>query len=62
VLGSSSSENPSEPARNKVYSVKLDSRTSIKNWKKRLEPSELARIREITDGVSQFYYSDDAWS
>jgi hypothetical protein len=62
VLGSSSSENPSEPARNKVYSVKLDSRTSIKNWKKRLEPSELARIREITDGVSQFYYSDDTWS
>jgi hypothetical protein len=62
ILNSSSSDNPSEPARNKVYSVKLDSRTSINNWKKRLDPSEADRIRRITDGVSQLYYPDDSWN
>src|SRR5512140_3757897 len=36
ILDSSSSENPTELARNKVHSVKLDSRANLYNWKRRL--------------------------
>jgi hypothetical protein len=62
VRSSSSSENPAELSKDKVHSVKLDSRTSVKNWKKRLLPQEIDRIRKVTDGVSQLYYPDEVWS
>ena len=61
ILTSSSSENPAEPSRKKIYSVKLDSRTNINNWKKRLSEEEIQRIRKITEGVSSLYYSDAEW-
>lgn len=61
VLKSSSSENPNEPGRNKPHSVRLDSRASMENWKKRLGADEIIRIRKITEGVSDLYYSEAAW-
>jgi hypothetical protein len=61
ILNSSSSENPVELSRQKVHAVKLDSRASIGNWKKRLTGEEIDRIREMTEGVSSFYYSDEEW-
>ncbi len=61
ILDSSSSGNPTELARNKVHSVKLDSRTSLYNWKRRLSPDEIARIRRLTDGVVHDYYPDVEW-
>jgi len=61
ILNSSSSENPVEPSRKNVYSVKLDSRTNINNWKKRLSEDEIKRIRSITEKVSSLYYSDAEW-
>jgi hypothetical protein len=61
ILSSSSSENPNEPGKNKPHSVKLDSRASMENWKKRLGVEEIARIRKITEGVSHLYYPEDAW-
>ncbi len=61
ILDSSSSQNPTELARNKVHSVKLDSRTSLYNWKRRLSPDEIARIRRLTDGVVHDYYPDVEW-
>ena len=36
VLGSSSSENPTELSQKEVHSVKLDSRANVGSWKKRL--------------------------
>jgi hypothetical protein len=39
----------------------LDSRASIDNWKKRLSPQEITRIREMTEGVSDLFYSDESW-
>ena len=44
ILKSSSSDNPAEPSRKSIYSVKLDSRTNIDNWKKRINPEEIDRI------------------
>lgn len=61
ILNSSSSENPAEPSRKKMYSVKLDSRANPDNWKRRLTTDEITRIRRMTESVSPSYYSDDEW-
>ncbi len=61
ILNSSSSENPSELSKKKVHAVKLDSRANMENWKKRLSADEIARIRSVTESVSQLYYSDVNW-
>jgi hypothetical protein len=61
ILNSSSSENPTELSKKKVHSVKLDSRANMNNWKKRLTPEEITRIRKLTEDVSHFFYSDTEW-
>jgi len=61
ILNSSSSENPAKLAKNKTHSVKLDSRANLDNWKKILAPEEIARVRKMTEGVSEFFYSDEEW-
>ena len=61
IQNASSSENPVEPSRRNIYSVKLDSRTNPDNWKKRLSTEETNRIRRITEEVSSLYYSDAEW-
>jgi hypothetical protein len=61
ILKSSSSENPAEGSRKRIYSVKLDSRANVDNWKKRLTEDEIRRIREMTHEVSSLYYPDVEW-
>ena len=61
IRNSSSSDNPVEPSRKNIYSVKLDSRSNIDNWKKRLELDEIKRIRNVTEEVSQLFYPDVEW-
>jgi hypothetical protein len=61
ILNSSNSENPMELSKKKTHSVKLDSRASMNNWKKRLSVDEIDRIRRMTEGVSELYYSDEEW-
>ena len=61
ILNSSSSENPRELSRKKVHAIKLDSRASVDNWKKRLTAEEIERIRKMTQEVSSLYYSDAEW-
>ena len=61
ILNSSSSENPTELSKKKVHSVKLDSRANMSNWKKRLTPEEITRIRKLTEDVSHLFYSDTEW-
>ena len=61
ILNSSSSENPTELSKKKVHSVKLDSRANMDNWKKRLTPEEITRIRNLTEDVSHLFYSDTEW-
>jgi hypothetical protein len=61
IQSSSSSENPAKLARNKTHSVKLDSRANLDNWKKLLSPEEVARIRKLTEGVSELFYPEDEW-
>jgi hypothetical protein len=61
ILNSSSFENPTELSKKKVHSVKLDSRANMSNWKKRLTPEEITRIRKLTEDVSHLFYADDEW-
>lgn len=61
IQNSSSSENPKKLAKNKTHSVKLDSRANLDNWKKYLSPEEITRIRKITEGVSELFYTDSEW-
>lgn len=61
IEDSSSSDNPVEPSRRRVHSVKLDSLANIKNWKKRLSEEDVRRIREMTEEASHLYYSDEEW-
>ena len=61
ILNSSRSGNPRELSRKKTHDVRMDSRASVRNWKKRLTDEEIARIREITGDVSLLYYSEAEW-
>lgn len=61
IQNSSSSENPAKLAKNKTHSVRLDSRANLDNWKKILTSEEIARVRKMTEGVSEFFYSDEEW-
>lgn len=62
IRSSSSSENPTELSRQKVHAVKLDSRANLENWKKRLGEDEIARIRDLTGDVVQWFYPDVKWN
>lgn len=61
ILESSKAGNPSELSRGRTHSVKLDSRTNIDNWRRRLSPGEIDRIRQLTDDVARLFYSELAW-
>lgn len=61
ILSASSSENPQEVSQKAVHAVRLDSRANLQNWKRRLEPAEINRVREITEDVASIYYPDLAW-
>ena len=61
ILNTSNSENPKELSRNKVHTVHLDSQANLSNWKHRLTPEEIQRVRELTAGVADEYYSDQDW-
>jgi hypothetical protein len=61
ILRSSSSENPMELSRRKIHDIRLDSRASVDNWKKRLTEEETRRVREMTGEVSHLFYSDAEW-
>ncbi len=61
ILESSSSENPKELARNRHHSIKMDSRASVKSWKKHLNTQELERIRSVTEDIARLYYPEETW-
>jgi hypothetical protein len=61
ILHSSSSENPTRLAKDQTFSVKLDSRAALNNWKKILSAEEISRVRKMTENVSPMFYSEDEW-
>jgi hypothetical protein len=61
ILNSSSADNPQEVSRKAVHSVRLDSQANLHNWKRRLEPEEIRRIRLLTEETAAVYYPEIAW-
>jgi hypothetical protein len=62
VTRSSSSENPNQSAVGRAYSVRLDSRANLGNWKHRLSIDEVTRILRVTGDVARLYYPDEDWN
>jgi hypothetical protein len=61
ILNSSSSENPKELSKKKVHAVRLDSRSNLDNWKRRLSREEIERVRRMTADLADEYYPDGDW-
>lgn len=61
ILQSSSSENPKELSKRAVHSVQLDSRANLQNWKRRLSPEEIERVRCLTQDLASRYYPELSW-
>jgi hypothetical protein len=61
VSRASSADNRGEISVASKYSVNLDSRANLANWRKRLTTDEIAYIREATADVTARYYSDEDW-
>lgn len=61
IVKSTSSSNPQEVSLESIYSTNLDSAANLENWKQRLTPEEITRIRELTQDVAKIYYGDRDW-
>ncbi len=61
ILESSSSENPKELSNGKAHGTRLDSRSNLKNWKRRLTTDEIDRIQELTGESAVRFYPEPDW-
>lgn len=62
ILSATGGDNPSEVSKKDIYSVNLDSRANLENWKKRLTPEEINQVRILTEDVAPYFYSDEDWA
>lgn len=62
IRQSSGADNPSEQNKDKIHSVRLNSRANIKNWQKRLTDEEIKRVRDLTLDVAEHVYTDEDWA
>ena len=61
ILTSSSSDNPKEGSKRSIYTVRLDSQANLHNWKRRLTPEEIRRVRQLTEEIACQYYPELSW-
>jgi hypothetical protein len=61
ILSSSSPQNPREGNKKALYTINLDSRANLANWQRRLDIKTIDRIRELTAGVSECFYTPQDW-
>jgi hypothetical protein len=59
IIKSSGSHNPVEQQKENEFL--RNSRENIYNWKKRLSPDEIMRIRRGTAEISRFFYDEQEW-
>jgi hypothetical protein len=62
ILRSSRAGNPAELRPGRMHSVKLDSRASLDNWRRRLSTAEVARVRAMTADMAGLYYPEVDWN
>lgn len=61
ILKSSSQDNPGERADRSIYATHLNSQANLNNWKRRLDPDEITRLRSLTKDTAAIYYSEESW-
>ncbi len=61
ILESSGADNPNEVSSQTAHSTRVDSRANIDHWKRRLQPDEIERVRQLTAEVADQYYSPESW-
>jgi len=61
VLQSSAAGNPKESSRSNIYAVRLDSRASLNNWKRRLSSDEIMRVQRLTGELARRLYPAETW-
>jgi hypothetical protein len=61
ILRSSSPSNPGDRAENRHLFHTRDSRANVDNWRRRLTPAEIERVRTRVADVSPLFYGDDEW-
>ena len=62
IHSSSNFSNPSEVVNSKVvHQLQRNSRDNIKNWKKRLNNKDINKVRDLTENLSQSFYSEKDW-
>ena len=59
---SSSAGNPVELSPRSTHAVKMHSKASLQNWKRRLSPEEVTRVHRLTQGVSEEFYPKESWN
>jgi hypothetical protein len=58
IEASTSEKNPAEVPVRDPFKVRLDSKTNLGNWERRLDRAEVERILEITGPVAARYYPE----
>jgi hypothetical protein len=61
IVKSTQPGNPREGSERSAYAVQLDSQASLSNWKRRLTQDEIDRVRHLTSGVAELFYSHESW-
>ena len=62
IESTSHHNNPSEVSnKGKVHQLQRNSKENIKNWKKRLSNKEIKIIRDITEHISNKFYTNKDW-
>jgi hypothetical protein len=61
IIKSSSQNNPGERADRSIYAIRLNSQANLNNWKSRLDPDEITRLRSLTKDTAAIYYSEESW-
>jgi hypothetical protein len=61
IRDSTSRSNPSDRDANRHLFHTRDSRANIDNWRRRLTPAEIDRVRTLVADVSPLFYDDDEW-
>jgi hypothetical protein len=61
IRRSTSRSNPADREVNGRQFLTRDSRTNVDNWRRRLTPTEIERVRARVADVSPLFYGDDEW-
>ena len=57
----SEGSNPVETPGNKATFLKRDSSENVNNWKKRLSPEEIGRVKDGTEALACLFYPEPRW-